>query len=131
MTLTVLFPRTRPIQLERSVTWGYRCEQDWPFEKECIQAVQKSQAVLSVSGNLSLAACAVCKWVRRSGHDCSNKNLELLKIFMFGGLRSLLSRCRNSTTEQTATRLSAHPLRSCVPSVCVVATDMQSLSDGH
>jgi len=36
MTLTVLFPRTRPIRPERSVTWGYRSHQDRLFEKERI-----------------------------------------------------------------------------------------------
>jgi len=45
----------------------------------------------------------------------ATKNLELLKIFMLGRLRSLFRRhVETQTTEQTTTCLSVHPLRSCM-----------------
>jgi len=40
MTLTVLFTRTRPIRPERSVTWGYRSDQDRHFRKNASQPLK-------------------------------------------------------------------------------------------
>jgi len=98
----------------------------WPFEKERIGllSIVISQSAVSVTYHLQPVRC-----VRRSGRRCSvqlykgrcyvayygdvSRTLELLKISMFGGVRSRL-RWQTQTTEQTATCLSAQPLGSCI-----------------
>jgi len=75
MTLTVLFPRTRPIagticHVRKSAWLGPTI---W---KRTHPSRSKSGSVISQQrciDNLSLAASAVRKWVRRSGHGCSDK----------------------------------------------------------
>jgi len=59
VTLIVLFPRTRSIRPERSVTEGVRSDQDRPFEKE-LPSIVISQLSERNFSNLSLAGGAVC-----------------------------------------------------------------------
>ena len=105
------FPRTRPIRLERSVTWD-RPDQDRPFEKERIQATI-SRALLSVSQvrlSVSSTTVVIYHW---QPMRCWNEQDDQV-VSMVSGLRSLFRRhAETQLWSRPQCGLSTHPLWSC------------------